>query len=132
MNWYKEDGATWREIIETVAAEVRRTTQMVEKDTIQNMQERDSRHLYDIAKLYPKVEINQELESLIDRVREDRMQSKSNPSAQLGYNIPGMLREIIGSRCHASGPSRQIYTLPCQSGRTEKRHTKRTDSGLKN
>ena len=37
MNWYKEDGSTWREIIETVAAEEHRTTQMVEKDTIQSM-----------------------------------------------------------------------------------------------
>ena len=32
MNWYREDGSTWREIIETVAAEEHRTTQMVEKD----------------------------------------------------------------------------------------------------
>ncbi len=69
---------------------------------IQDMQERDSRHLYDIAKLYPKVEINQELESLIDRVREDRMLSKNNPSARPGYNIPEMLREIISSRFYES------------------------------
>ena len=37
MSWYKEDKAAWKEIIETVAAEERRTTQMVEKDTIQSM-----------------------------------------------------------------------------------------------
>lgn len=65
---------------------------------IQDMQNRDSRHLYDIAKLLPKVEISDELDALIDEVREDRMQSKNNPSAQPEYNIPEMLREIISSR----------------------------------
>lgn len=65
---------------------------------IQNMMDRDSRHLYDIAKLLPEVEITPELDSLIDRVREDRMKSKNNPSAQREYNIPEILREIISSR----------------------------------
>ena len=37
MNWYDEYKDQWREIIETVAAEEHRTTQMVEKDTIQSM-----------------------------------------------------------------------------------------------
>lgn len=65
---------------------------------IQNMMDRDSRHLYDIAKLLPEVEITPELDSLIDRVRDDRMKSKNNPSAQIEYNIPDMLKEIISSR----------------------------------
>ena len=65
---------------------------------LQDMQDRDSRHLYDIAKLLPKVEINAELDALVDEVREDRMQSKNNPSAQLEHNIPEMLQEIINSR----------------------------------
>lgn len=66
------------------------------------MQARDSRHLYDIAKLFPQVEINSEFNALIDEVREDRMQSKNNPSAQPEYNIPEMLREIISSRFYES------------------------------
>ena len=37
MNWYSDYKPQWREIIETVAAEEHRTTQMVEKDTIQSM-----------------------------------------------------------------------------------------------
>ena len=37
MSWYKNDKNLWKEIIETVAAEERRSTQMVEKDTIQSM-----------------------------------------------------------------------------------------------
>ena len=69
---------------------------------IQNMQDRDSRHLYDICKLLGKVKLDQQLDELIDVVRDDRMQSKNNPSAQLEYNIPEMLREIISSRFYES------------------------------
>ena len=65
---------------------------------IQNMQDRDSRHLYDICKLLREVELNEELDKLIDMVRDDRMQSKNNPSAQLEYIIPDMLKEMIRSR----------------------------------
>ncbi len=64
---------------------------------IQNMEDRDSRHLYDIAKLFPRVEINTDLKKLISAVRADRMFSKNNPSAQPAYDIPEMLREIINS-----------------------------------
>ena len=69
---------------------------------IQDMQDRDSRHLYDIAKLFPRVEITKELDDLVDEVRRDRMQSKNNPSAQPEYDIPEMLREIISSRFYES------------------------------
>lgn len=64
---------------------------------IQDTQERDSRHLYDICKLLSQIELNNELDALIDEVRDDRMFSKNNPSAQLEYNIPDMLKEIIQS-----------------------------------
>ena len=69
---------------------------------IQDMQDRDSRHLYDIAKLLPEIKITAELDDLIDEVREDRMQSMNNPSAQLEHDIPGMLKEIISSRFYES------------------------------
>ena len=65
---------------------------------IQNMQDRDSRHLYDIAKLLPEIRFTPELKNLAADVRRDRMLSKNNPSAQPEYNIPQMLREIIDSR----------------------------------
>ncbi|MDT3844786.1 MAG: nucleotidyl transferase AbiEii/AbiGii toxin family protein [Bacillota bacterium] len=65
---------------------------------LQNMQDRDSRHLYDIAKLLPEIQITSELDELIDVVRDDRMQSKNNSSAQPEHDIPEMLREIISSR----------------------------------
>ena len=69
---------------------------------IQNMQDRDSRHLYDVCKLLEKVEFNNELDMLIDDVRNDRMKSKNNPSAQLEYSIPDMLQEIIDIRFYES------------------------------
>lgn len=37
MNWYKEYCSEWKEIIETVARELGRSEQMIEKDTIQSM-----------------------------------------------------------------------------------------------
>ena len=37
MSWYNDYRSQWKEIIETIAAEEHRTTQMVEKDTIQSM-----------------------------------------------------------------------------------------------
>lgn len=91
------------------AAEVMMNVQSVERTfvdkvfavcdyKIQNMQDRDSRHLYDICKLLREVELNEKLDKLIDMVRDDRMQSKNNPSAQLEYVIPDMLKEIIRSR----------------------------------
>lgn len=90
------------------AAEVMMNVQSVERTfvdkvfavcdyKIQNMQDRDSRHLYDICKLLREVELNEELDKLIDMVRDDRMQS-NNPSAQLEYVISDMLKEIIRSR----------------------------------
>ena len=65
---------------------------------IQNMQDRDSRHLYDICKLLKRVTLDEQLDELIDEVRDDRMLSKNNPSAQLQYNIPKLLKEIICTR----------------------------------
>lgn len=69
---------------------------------IQNMQDRDSRHLYDICKLLPAIKMDLKLDELIDTVRNDRMHSKNSPSAQLEYNIPEMLKEIISSRFYES------------------------------
>jgi predicted nucleotidyltransferase component of viral defense system len=69
---------------------------------IQNMQDRDSRHLYDICKLLGVVKMDGKLDELIDAVRDDRMLSKNNPSAQLEYNIPEMLKDIIRSKFYES------------------------------
>ena len=69
---------------------------------LQDMQDRDSSHLYDIAKLLPEIKITPELDALIDDVRDDRMQSKNNPAAQPEHDIPAMLKEIISGRFYES------------------------------
>ena len=67
-----------------------------------NKAERNSRHLYDICKLLNRIEINDELDTLIDLVRDDRMHSKSNPSASLEYNIPSLISDIIKNKYYES------------------------------
>lgn len=67
---------------------------------IQNMMDRDSRHLYDIAKIYPNIIISDDLKDLVKRVRLDRSKSKNNPSADGRYNINEMLRDIIKTRIY--------------------------------
>ena len=69
---------------------------------IQNMQDRDSRHLYDICKLAAQLKMDEEMDAFVDKVREDRMLSPNNPSAQLEYIIPEMLKEIIESKFYES------------------------------
>lgn len=65
---------------------------------LENMLDRDSRHLYDIAKIVPHVEFNNHFAKMVIEVRKDRMLAKNNPSAQPQYNIQTILREIIETR----------------------------------
>lgn len=59
---------------------------------------RHSRHIYDIYKLLPLIEMNDALENLIKEVREARAKNVSLcPSAQAEADIPGILNEIINS-----------------------------------
>ena len=64
---------------------------------IENMMDRDSRHLYDIAKIEPMITYDGDLKVLISKIRHDRISSKNNPSANSKYNINEMLKEIIDS-----------------------------------
>ena len=64
---------------------------------IKNKQDRESRHLYDIYKLIPYIKISDELVRDINSIREQRMLLKTNPSAQLEYNISDILKDIIDS-----------------------------------
>lgn len=63
--------------------------------SIQGLTERNSRHLYDLYQMMPYIQFDDEFLSLIDAVRQDRMKSKNNPSAQPEYDISAMLQEII-------------------------------------
>lgn len=65
---------------------------------IQNMADRDSRHLYDIAKILTNINLNDHLKKLVNSVRLDRSKSKNNPSANSKYNINEILKNIIETR----------------------------------
>lgn len=69
---------------------------------IQDMQDRDSRHLYDISKLLTRVSLDDSLKPLIREVRSDRLKLKNNPAALPQYNITEMLYEVIESRFYES------------------------------
>ncbi len=62
---------------------------------LQNMEDRDSRHLYDIYKMMEHIDFDEDLKRLMVQVRKDRMASKNNPSADIKYNIRNLLKEII-------------------------------------
>ena len=65
---------------------------------LQNMMDRDSRHLYDIAKILPNISLDEAFKELVKMVRLDRSKSKNNPSANSKYNINEMLKDIIETR----------------------------------
>ena len=65
---------------------------------LQNMMDRDSRHLYDIAKIYPHISIDDDFKKFIKLVRADRIKSKNNPSAKEQYDINELLKDIIETR----------------------------------
>lgn len=69
---------------------------------LQDMQHRDSRHLYDIAKLINHVNFNEDFKHLVKDVRKDRTKLKNNLSAQPQYNIPDLLKEIIDTRFYVA------------------------------
>jgi predicted nucleotidyltransferase component of viral defense system len=65
---------------------------------VQNIKERNSRHLYDIYKLFNHIVFDDNFKELILSIREDRIKSKNNPSAQMKYNIENILKSIIEER----------------------------------
>ncbi len=65
---------------------------------ILNMADRDSRYLYDIAKIIPYINFDDNFKKLVLKVRTDRMKSKNNQSANPKYDITLMLKEIIDSK----------------------------------
>lgn len=69
---------------------------------IQDMKDRDSRHLYDIAKLVKKIKFDHNLAKLIEIVRIERLKSENNPSANFKYDINKLLQEIIDTRFYES------------------------------
>ena len=62
---------------------------------LRDEESRNSRHIYDISRILTKVELNGELKSLVESVREVRKPNKTSLSAQDGVDIPELLKNII-------------------------------------
>ncbi len=56
---------------------------------------RHSRHIYDIYKILPAVDLNDDFKSLIKEVRNDRLNSPICLSAQSDININNLLKDIV-------------------------------------
>ena len=56
---------------------------------------RNSRHIYDIYMLFPKIKIDDELTALIHKVRAHRSEINICPSAKKGVVVGDLLRQII-------------------------------------
>ena len=67
-------------------------------DTIQG----HSRHIYDLYKLLPTIEFNNELKSLIKAVREERKEHKTCLSAQDDVDMNSLISEIISTDAYRS------------------------------
>ena len=64
---------------------------------LSNNDNRNSRHIYDIYCLLSRVELNDGLKSLINSVKNERKKSSRCISAQDGWNINSLLKEIINT-----------------------------------
>ena len=93
-----EDRESFKDIIEQVFGEIGRTSIVVEKDYyLQGKSKRYSRHLYDIYKLTPMMEINDDFRKLIDEVREHRAKMSVCPSAKDGVDVAEIIFEFCNS-----------------------------------
>lgn len=61
---------------------------------LQGKSKRCSRHLYDIYKLTPQIEFNQEFARLVHEVREHRRKMSICPSAQYGINVLDVIEQF--------------------------------------
>lgn len=67
---------------------------------MQGKTKRYSRHIYDIYMLLPRVEFNEEFNTLVKQVREVRAGMSVCPSAKQGVNVPKLLKEIIEKKIY--------------------------------
>jgi len=120
VSWYRENKDEWKQIIETVAAEEHRTTQMVEKDTIQSMfllglSRSEIQFVFkggtSLSKAYDLIDrFSEDIDLSMNRKPTESEKKKTktlimNIAENLGcmlvnpeYDIRGMLKEIIETR----------------------------------
>lgn len=63
-----------------------------------NITSGNSRHIYDIYKILPKVKLDENLKELVNEVRKDRKVNKNCISAQDGISVTSILRKIIDTQ----------------------------------
>ncbi len=61
---------------------------------------RNSRHIYDIHKIYPQIEINEDFFELFERVRQDRESDATCVSAAKDFSVSSTLKEIIKTEAY--------------------------------
>ena len=71
---------------------------------------RQSRHIYDLHKLLGMVSLDDEMQSLIDTVRAQRIGGYGNPSADGGVDLSAVLEEIVVKESYRSDYER--VTMP--------------------
>lgn len=70
-----------------------------------------SRHIYDLYKLLPTIQFNDELKSLIKAVREERKEHKTCLSAQDNIDMNSLIKEIISSEAYRTDYENITSTL---------------------
>ncbi len=97
-------------------------------------EERNSRHIYDIAKLISRIDLfRPELKNLISEVRSDRKAHKNCLSAQDGIEIPKLLKEIVQSNFYKNDYetiTRRLLMKPASYDEVIKALILVADSGL--
>lgn len=67
---------------------------------------RNSRHIYDIHKIYPQIEMNDDFFELFERVRQDRESDGTCVSAAKDFSVSSTLKEIIKTDAYKSDYNR--------------------------
>lgn len=78
---------------------------------MQNKSKRYSRHLYDICKLYPYIEINDSFIGMLEQVREHRSHLSICPSAQKDIDIKALINEYLDNDFYKSDYESVTATL---------------------
>lgn len=66
--------------------------------SLRNEISRNSRHIYDLYKLYPKIRFDEEFRTLVNNVRSERSHKPICQSARAGFDINAQILEIIKER----------------------------------
>lgn len=72
---------------------------------------RESKHLYDLYKIFASIKFDDSFKELIRNVKKDNSVIKNNPAANSGVNIHNILKEIVSSNFYKSDYENITKTL---------------------